>query len=140
EGDTVVELGGATDSYFMRLTKRPTADVTVVALTDGTTDVVAIDGVAMDPTQYVEVGIYREALMFDGFIDVESSGTLLRRGNGSDLGNYFLEGFAVGQLVRVEIDGTVTDAKITALTVKTMTLDTALTVPDADGYDDVLIS
>ena len=138
DGDTVVELGGANDDYTIRLTKRPVAVVHVSILTDGTTDVASINGVAVVVGDYNEVGIYRESPMFDGFIDLGVSGFVLTRGNGSDLGNFFLEGFLVGQLVRVRIGLTTIDALIAALSVKTMTLDTA--VPLAAGsYTDVTI-
>jgi hypothetical protein len=146
-GDTVVVLGGKNDDYTMRLTMRPVADVTVSILSDGTTDVVGI--VRHDPTLgdivvpvvYDVVGIYRESLMFDGFIDaaVGTGETVLTRGNGSDLGNFFLEGFLAGQLIRIEIGGVTVDALITDVSVKTMTIDTALPIAD-DSYEDVLIS
>ena len=155
-GDTIVELDGATDDYTIRLTKRPGDDVTIAVLTDGTTDVTMItlpDGTVV-PVTYDVIGVYRDALLFDGAVDISTTGgvTTLTRGNGSDLESFHLEGFAVGQLVQISVPDpsdplvrVTIEAYITALTATAMTLDLDLTggatpVVDGDDYQDVFIS
>ncbi len=124
------------DTYELRLTKQPTADVDVAILTDGLADVVSIDGA---PVTLDKIGGYVAAQMFGGTIAI--NGAVITRGAGDELGSFFDEGFAVGQLVRLaltadggttyvaydtQVDG-VTPLKIVALTDKTMTLSDPLT-------------
>ena len=54
-GGTLVVFGGATDDYFIRLQRQPTAPVQVAILTDGLTDVSTING---NPFTYQAIGGY----------------------------------------------------------------------------------
>ncbi|MCL1598791.1 MAG: hypothetical protein M3094_06385, partial [Actinomycetia bacterium] len=101
-GTTLVELGGSTDDYTLRLTQQPEEDVEIAILTDGLTDIVFIDGVAVTPSDYKDIGGIVPFRMFRG--NLEITGTLIERANGSDLGSFVEEGFLSGQAIRVIID------------------------------------
>ena len=91
----------ATDDYTLRLTKAPTGDVTIAVLTDGLTDVLAVDGNAVS---HVPVGGLIPARLFGGSV-VFGTGSggrrMITRGNAADLGSFVEDGFEAGQLLRV---------------------------------------
>ena len=74
----------------------PTADVDDRGLTDGLTDVVSIDGVAVTPAGYIEIGGIVPSRLFLGNL-IDRAATTITRGAGSDLGSFVDEGFAPGQ-------------------------------------------
>src|SRR5262249_35206071 len=88
------------DDYSLRLTEQPTGNVTVSIVGDGQADVVAIDGVAITPAQYAEIGGIRPSTQFTG--NVDTTPTTITRGAGSELGNFVRDGFTVGQLIQVQ--------------------------------------
>jgi hypothetical protein len=107
-GAVVLESGGSTvlvpnvpagtgenDDYTIRLTRKPTDNVSVAVLTDGLADVISIGGAAVNPNDYVEVGGFRPTQVFSGFIVFGDNGTqsTLTRGTGADLGSFIDEGF-----------------------------------------------
>ncbi|MCA1683511.1 MAG: hypothetical protein LC708_00005, partial [Actinobacteria bacterium] len=136
-GSTLVVLGGATDTYTIRLTKRPTAAVDVAILTDGLTDVKTIDGV---PVSLQEIGGYVPSRLFLGNLVV--AGTTIVRGLGSELGSFLDEGFAPGQFVRVGIGSSTYDVEIAAgpgsVTAGSLTL--ASPLPLSGEFADATIS
>jgi hypothetical protein len=126
------------DTYRLRLTQAPTADVEVALLTDGLADVTSvgrdannngvIDAGEEIAWSYEEIGGLRPVQVFNGTIDF--AGTTLTRGAGSDLGSFLAEGWAVGDLLR--IGNTDTVYEVTAVTEDTLTL-------NADtGFDDTV--
>ena len=118
-----------TTTISLRLTKQPTADVDVAIVTDGLADVVSVDGTALTPADYQEIGGLRPTQIFLGsivFEDVGGVGTLTR-GTGADLGSFIDEGFAAAQQIR--IGGTALhdgDYYVSSVTHGTITLTTAL--------------
>ena len=96
---------GKTDTYDLRLTKAPTANVDVAILTDGLANVVSIDGVAVTPETYQSIGGLQANQIFNGFIIFGDNGTnlTLKRGTGSDLGNFIDEGFFGASLGEAEL-------------------------------------
>ena len=105
EGDSpdVPAGSGETDDYDIRLTRQPTANVNVALLTDGLADIIWVNGVAVTPDDYVEVGGFRPIQVFSGTIVFGTNGvqSTLTRGAGSDLGSFIDEGFHAGQLIRI---------------------------------------
>jgi hypothetical protein len=94
---------GEADDYTIRLTKQPVADVDVAVITDGLADVVSVNGAAVTPADYQEIGGLRPAQIFQGsiiFEDVSGKGTLTR-GTGADLGSFLDEGLSAGELLRI---------------------------------------
>ncbi|KKL63475.1 hypothetical protein LCGC14_2174730, partial [marine sediment metagenome] len=89
------------DTYTLRLTRRPTADVDVAVFTDGLADVVKIDGVAVTPASMQVIGGYLPAQAFTGTLDI--AGAVITRGEGSELGSFLDEGFVAGQLIRIAL-------------------------------------
>ncbi|MBL8484264.1 MAG: hypothetical protein JNJ60_18855, partial [Rhodocyclaceae bacterium] len=96
---------GQNDTYTIRLTRAPDANVGVAVLTDGLANVVAIDrngdgdfldaGEAITPNDYAVVGGLQATQMFNGNVVFGHNGTnrTITRGVGSDLGNFVDEGF-----------------------------------------------
>ncbi|MBC7133329.1 MAG: hypothetical protein H5U16_09525 [Roseovarius sp.] len=105
------------DSYRLRLTQAPTADVQVAILTDGLADVISVDGA---PVSYQEIGGLRPVQVFNGTIEFD--GVTLTRGAGSDLGSFEDEGWAEGDLLSIGNDPTVHE--VVAVTASTLTLNT----------------
>lgn len=129
--DTIVQkcgnedctVPGDTDSYLIRLTKRPEAlndpnhtqspiNVHVAILMDGLSDVVWIDangdGVKqaseiLGPEDYEIIGGLQSSLRFIGNITI--AGNVITRANGSDLGSFQEEGFQDGDLIEFTIGG-----------------------------------
>src|SRR6185312_9435977 len=95
-GNTACTIPGPGDTYTIRLTKAPTADVTVAVITDGQTDVTGM------PIQVV--GGARPQQLFAGNITVPS-GAIVARGAGSDLGSFLDDGFLPGQRLSLVING-----------------------------------
>ena len=91
-GSTGVTLGGPGDDYTIRLTKQPLASVRVAILTDGLTDVSAINGV---PVTLQAVG--------PTYIGSVSFSPATRRITRTDGGSWLAAGFLEGQ--RISIDG-----------------------------------
>ena len=83
-----------------------------------------IDGVAVTPSDYKDIGGIVPFRMFRGNLTV--TGTTIERANGSDLGSFVEEGFLSGQAIRVIIDNGVTtetaDGVITSLGELSMTV------------------
>jgi Ca2+-binding RTX toxin-like protein len=100
-GNTACTIPGGTDGYTIRLTKAPNGTVTIALIPDGLVDVVEVGGTPVTPADYEVVGGDIPARAFKGALAI--SGTTLIRANGSDLGSFVDEGFAVGQ--RITISG-----------------------------------
>ncbi|MGB7962679.1 MAG: hypothetical protein WCF12_06920, partial [Propionicimonas sp.] len=93
-GGTHVVLNGANDSYAIRLTQQPDADVQVAIVTDGQTDVVAGAGVT-----YQAIGGSVTYRQFTGSLQIADR--IITRIGDSVLGNFNDEGFAAGQRIRI---------------------------------------
>jgi hypothetical protein len=97
-GATLVVFGGATDDYFLRLQKQPTAPVEIAILTDGLTDVKSVGG---SPVVYQEIGGYHATQLFTGTVTLGNDGsgriTLTR----ADTGSFLDEGFLPDMFVRI---------------------------------------
>ncbi|WP_294608493.1 hypothetical protein [uncultured Roseovarius sp.] len=100
---TILDDESVPDTYELRLTKAPTADVNVAVVTDGLANVSSINGVAVTPDDYVEVGGLRAAQVFVGSIVFDDTGAnaTLTRGTGEDFGSFISEGWDVGDLIRI---------------------------------------
>src|SRR6185436_10373491 len=125
-GDDLQTIPGPTDDYNLRLTKRPEAEndpyhlqspirVEVGILTDGLADVQSVNGVPVLYNQapdtlanpaLTRIGEYVPSRMFLGNltfgIEGGSSRLTLTRANGSEMGSFIDEGFAIGQLIQVD--------------------------------------
>ncbi len=145
-GDDLCSIPGQTDTYTIRLTKRPEVlddddhSVTPVAvdvaiLTDGMVDVISIGGVGVTPGDYVAIGGDVSSQRFTGNITVTA--TTITRANGSELGSFVEEGFQVGDRITTSFNGG------TVFTVTAVT-DDVLTVSGgglaAGGYSGAAIS
>jgi hypothetical protein len=113
-GSTFVELGGATDTFDIRLTGQPTANVQIAIVTDGLTDVVKIGNTTITPADYTVIGGIVPVRMFLGNVTI--NGNTITRALGSDLGSFIEEGFEIGQNIRIVIGSSVTDVTITGVT------------------------
>ena len=109
---------GTGDSYTVRLTKAPTAPVTIAVVTDGQTDVTLGGRVTLDL-----VGGARPQQLFTGNIKV--TGAVVTRGDGADLGSFIDDGFAVGQRIRITGTGTPIDTTIAAISLACIHVDDA---------------
>ena len=127
----IVSQSGApqTDTYQLRLTQEPTADVTVSILTDGLADVSSINGVPVVDADYTTIGDLRAVQKFVGTLDIDSTGasTTLTRTGASNLGNFLSDGWKVGDLLRVTnadagIDGSTLEIAEISTDGKTITL------------------
>jgi hypothetical protein len=150
-GNTDCTVAGDTDSYTLRLTKRPELlndddhsespiYVDVAVLTGGLTDVVSIGGTTITPAGYAVVGGLVPSQRFFGNLTI--SGTTIARANGSDLGSFHEEGFQDGDHLRIRLNGGTYEAKIAAdgTTEKALTV-TWIGAAPADGtYQDAAIS
>jgi Ca2+-binding RTX toxin-like protein len=90
DGDTLVELGGAGDSYTLRLTKAPTAPVTLTVFDDGQTRILAGDRVSL-------VTLVAPRSIDVQFQSVANEADRIVRSSGS----WTADGFAAGQTLRV---------------------------------------
>ena len=86
--------------YSVRLTQQPTGNVTVSIVGDGQADVVAINGVAISPSQYAVIGGIRPSTQFTG--NITTTATTITRAAGSELGSFDRDGFKLGQLIQVQ--------------------------------------
>jgi len=119
-GGTVVVFGGATDDYFIRLTKQPTAPVNVAILTDGLTDVASING---QPVTYQPIGGYLPTQLFGGAVTLGNDGSGRLTITRTDAGSFLDEGFEPGLFVRIALAGTANgDRYVFAVTESTLTL------------------
>ncbi|HEX9505850.1 MAG TPA: hypothetical protein VGA62_07565, partial [Acidimicrobiia bacterium] len=111
---------GTGDSYTVRLTKAPTAPVTIAVVTDGQIDVTLGGRVALDL-----VGGARPQQLFTGNIRI--TGSVLTRGDGADLGSFLDDGFAVGQRIRITGSGAPIDTTVASISPdgKSMTVGSA---------------
>ena len=119
-GSTLVELGGADDTFDIRLTGQPTANVQIAIITDGLTDVVKIGGVAVTPSSYVVIGGIVPSRMFLGNVTIGAN--TITRALGSDLGSFVEEGFQNGQNIRLVVNNVAYDVKITSTTDQVLTV------------------
>ena len=71
-GSTLVVFGGAGDTQSFRLTKAPAPGktVTMSVLTDGLVDVTKVNGVAITPAGYANIGGYQPSRAFEGSVVV----------------------------------------------------------------------
>ena len=78
------------DSYTLRLTRKPVAEVKVGVLTDGLADVISINGAAVTPASMGVVGGYLASQAFAGTINIANTpgAAVITRGAGSDLGSF----------------------------------------------------
>ena len=117
-GVVVIESGGRTlvvagtvptpgpgDDYKVRLTLKPTADVTIALVTDGQTDVTVGGSISL-----AAIGGLTPFQQFVG--DLQLAGTTVTRTGSSALGNFHDEGFAAGQLIRIGGAGPYTIANV----------------------------
>ena len=93
-GNPACTVPGAGDGYGLRLTKQPTAPVTVALLTDGQTDVTLGGRIALAP-----IGGLTALQQFSG--DISIAGAVVTRTGAAALGNFLDEGFAAGQRIRI---------------------------------------
>ncbi|HEX6684565.1 MAG TPA: cellulose binding domain-containing protein, partial [Candidatus Limnocylindrales bacterium] len=110
--------GGVTDSYTVRLTKKPTTGtVTVAIAVDGQTDVRAVNGA---PVTLVLIGELVPVLLFTGSVTFNTTAKTITRASGS----FLTDGFAAGMPIR--ITGTnAGDYTIASVTATTITLTTS---------------
>ena len=138
-GDTQLVKGGAGDDYSIRLNSQPTDTVQVAVLTDGLSDVSAIDGA---PVTLQAIGGYRPSQLFSGsivFEDIGGKGTLTR-GTANALGSFIEEGFAAGQFLRIGASGYDGDYTIESVTAGSLTLSAALGIAAPVTDDSVVLS
>ncbi|HMC67647.1 MAG TPA: hypothetical protein VKJ07_00700, partial [Mycobacteriales bacterium] len=125
-GDSQTHTPGPGDSYTIRLTSAPTANVKVAIVTDGQADVVPGGSVAMEA-----VGGATPLRLFNGGITI--TGATVTRAGGPESGSFIGEGFAAGQLIRIGGTGTASDGDYHIASVATdgqsMTLTAAPSVP-----------
>jgi hypothetical protein len=96
-GNAACTVPGLRDGYLIRLTTTPTGDVRVVITPDGLVDVVSINGVAVTPADYVEIGGDIPSRVFLG--NLLFAGSTITRANGSDTGSFWDDGLAIGQRI-----------------------------------------
>jgi hypothetical protein len=132
-GSTVVG-GGQTDTYTVRLTKKPTtgATVTVAIVNDGLTDVKTVNGAAVT---LVTIGEMAPVLLFTGSVTFNTTAKTITRSSGS----WINDGFAAGMQIRLGPGGTNPgDYTIATLTATVMTLTTSF--PTGGTFSGVKIS
>jgi hypothetical protein len=142
---------GLTDSYTLRLTKRPEAlddpmhtkspvTVDVAILMDGLADVVSIGGNPVTVADYEIIGGLRSTLRFIGNLTV--NGSTITRANGSDLGSFVEEGFQAGDLIELRIGTTTYIGTIAAagVTEDVLTVVWASAVPPTGTHQSATIS
>jgi hypothetical protein len=91
---TTVVAPGLNDAYTVRLTKRPSATVTMAVVGDGLTDVRTINGA---PAALQVIGELVGTTLFTGSVTFSTSAKTITRTSGS----FLTDGFAAGQLLRV---------------------------------------
>ncbi|MGU3646985.1 hypothetical protein ACLBXX_18660 [Microbacterium sp. C23T] len=123
-GDAACSVPGLRDGYYIRLTTTPTGDVHVVITPDGLVDVVSINGVAVTPDDYVEIGGDIPSRVFLG--NLSFAGSTITRANGSDTGSFWDDGLAIGQRVRFAACTGVYTVQSIAVDGKTFTVSTPL--------------
>ncbi|HZM79421.1 MAG TPA: hypothetical protein VFC19_27135, partial [Candidatus Limnocylindrales bacterium] len=116
DGATLVG-GGLTDSYTVRLTKKPSTGTVTVAITgDGQTDVRTINGAAVT---LVLIGEFVPVQLFNGSVTFNPGAKTLTRGGGS----FLTDGFAAGMPIRI-MGTNAGDYTIASVTATVMTLTT----------------
>jgi hypothetical protein len=96
DGDTIVSTAGDTDTYTIRLTSAPTADVVLTIVDDGQTQVIADSRVSIIPVASATATV-ANAFTFDAIADAPD--TITRT-----TGTWFDDNFAAGQAI--DITGT----------------------------------
>jgi hypothetical protein len=124
-GNALCTIPGTGDSYTVRLTKAPTADVKLAVVTDGQTDVTTGGSIALEA-----VGGTRAIQLFAG--NIGTTATTITRDVGAELGSFIDEGFAIGQTIRVTTAAGTSEYRITARTDQTLTV-TLLSGPAASN-------
>jgi hypothetical protein len=155
-GDSACSIPGPTDSYYLRLTKRPEAEndpyhlqtpitVQIAILTDGLADVLAVNGVAVDYSSLSDpilqpIGDLVPSRVFQGNLDLAdvAGKATLTRANGSDLGSFIDEGLEAGQLIR--LSGTAFDGDYYVESVTHTAVTLATTFGGTDSVEGVTIS
>jgi len=119
DGATLVG-GGQTDTYTVRLTRKPsTGTVTVTVVNDGLTDVKTINGT---PVTLALIGEMVPVLLFTGNVTFSTTAKTITRSGGS----WLSDGFAAGMQIRIGPGGTNPgDYTIASLTATVMTLTTS---------------
>ncbi len=114
---------GTGDSYTVRLTKAPTANVDISVITDGQTDVCATGAPCATGITLAQIGGIRATQLFTG--NVVGSGNTLTRSTGAELGSFIDDGFVIGQ--QIQISGVVGTRRIVSIALdgKSMVLDGA---------------
>src|SRR5262249_9751206 len=125
-GDTGNHVPGPGDSYTLRLTSQPTANVKIAIITDGQTDVKPLGSLTMEA-----VGGATPVRLFSGNITI-SGNTIIRTG-GAESGSFVSEGFKPGQLIRIGGTGTVSDGDYHLLSVAADGLSMTLTASPLVG-------
>jgi Bacterial Ig-like domain/RTX calcium-binding nonapeptide repeat (4 copies) len=124
-GNAACTIPGPGDSYTVRLTSQPTADVQIAIVTDGQTDVTAGGRISL-----AAIGGLVPTQLFSG--NVLISGTSVKLAAGSELQSFVSDGFVVGERISITGTGTADDADYYILTVATdgssITLTTAAPV------------
>jgi hypothetical protein len=155
-GDSACSIPGPTDSYYLRLTKRPSAEndpyhlqtpitVQIAILTDGLADVLAVNGVAVNYSSLSDpilqpIGDLVPSRVFQGNLDLAdiAGKATLTRANGSDLGSFIDEGLEAGQLIR--LSGTAFDGDYYVESVTHTAVTLATTFGGTDSVEGVTIS
>src|SRR4029077_10740051 len=119
-GNAACTIPGPGDSYTVRLTSRPTANVQVQILTDGQTNVTTGGAIST-----ATVGTLRPAQLFSGNVTV--GGPAITLASGSELGSFVTNGFIAGPRIRVAGTGAGDgDYYIASVTPSTITLTTPI--------------
>jgi hypothetical protein len=151
DGNDACTTPGDTDSYTIRLTKRPEAldddlhtqtpiKVDVAVLVDGLSDVISIDGSGVTPAGYEIIGGLVPSQRFFGNLEV--AGNTIMRANGSELESFHDEGFQDGDHLSLRINGSTYEARIDedGTSEDVLTVTWIGTVPAGGIYDDAAIS
>jgi Ca2+-binding RTX toxin-like protein len=130
-GNPTCTAPGDGDSYLLRLTSAPFANVKIAIVTDGQTDV---DLSSVDPSRIAleAIGHIDSTQSFLGNITIAAGGptATFTRANGSELGSFLDEGFVIGQRIRLGGAGAPNgDYVIVDLTALTLTVKPASALP-----------
>jgi hypothetical protein len=93
---------GAGDTYTIRLTSQPTADVNIDLVPDGQTDIDVNDLIAAGRISLVATGGLQPTQLFTGNITTSAGAKTITRASGDELGSFIEDGFVPGQRIRIE--------------------------------------
>lgn len=137
-GQTLVSIAGQpiTDTYTVRLTSRPTADVIVGLVTDGQTQI-------LSGTTPVSVARITARTMLSANVTI--AGSTITLAAGSELGSFVAAGFRVGQLLTLTGAGGASNTietpyTITAVTASTLTVAATLSAGTYAGVGLALVT